>query len=74
MYKLFINRGIQIYSWSFPEVMKEVFSARANIYNTRKFNFFETHMPTSKRYGLNSIPYKANQFWNLPPENLINFT
>ena len=25
---------------------------------------------TSNRYELNSIPYKANHFWNLLPENL----
>ena len=53
-----------------PEIMNEVFSTRANIYNTRQFNVFETHIPTSNRYGLNSIPYKANQLWNLLPENL----
>ena len=53
-----------------PEIMNEVFSTRANIYNTRYFNVFETHIPTSNRYGLNSIPYKANQLWNLLPENL----
>ena len=50
--------------------MNKVFSTRANIYNTRQFNVFETHIPTSNRYGLNSIPYKANQLWNLLPENL----
>ena len=26
-------------------------------------------IPTSNRYGLNSIPYKVNQRWNLLPEN-----
>ena len=50
--------------------MNEVFSTRGNIYNTRQFNVFETQIPTSNRYGLNSIPYKANQLWNLIPENL----
>ena len=53
-----------------PEIMNEVFSPRANIYNTPLFNVFETHRPTSNRYGLNSIPYKANDLWNLLPENL----
>ena len=52
-----------------PEITNEVFS-RANIYNTRQFNVFETHIPTLNRYGLNSIPYKASQLWNLLPENL----
>ena len=53
-----------------PEMMNEVFSTRANIYNTRQFNIFETQIPTSSRYGLNSIPYKANQPWNLLLHNL----
>ena len=47
-----------------PEIMNDVFSARANIYNTRQFNVFETHTPTLNRCGSNSIPYKANQLWN----------
>ena len=53
-----------------PEIMNDVFSTRANMYNTQQFNVFETHTPTSNRYGLNSILYKANQHWNLLPENL----
>ena len=53
-----------------PEIMNQVFSTRANIYNTWQFNVFKTHIPTSNRYGLNSIPYKANQLWNLLPEKL----
>ena len=53
-----------------PKIMKEVFSTRANIYNTRQFNVLGTHIPTSSRYGLNSIPYEANQLWNLLPESL----
>ena len=52
------------------EIMNEVFSTRGNIYNARQFNVFETQIPTSDRYGLNSILYKANQLWNLLPENL----
>ena len=48
-----------------PETMKDVFSTKANIYNTRQFNVFETYIPTLSRYGLNLIPYKANQLWNL---------
>ena len=43
-----------------PKTMNEVLSTRTNIYNTRQFNVLETHIPTSNRYGLNSIPYKAN--------------
>ena len=53
-----------------PEIMNEVFPTRANIYNTREFNVFETHIPTSNKCGLNSILYKTNQLWNLLPGNL----
>ena len=75
MYKLFINRSIQIYSWYFscPETINQVFSTRAYIYNTRQFNVFKTHNPNSNIYGFNSIPYKANQLWNLLPENLKSY-
>ena len=55
------------------EIMNEGFSTGANIYNTRQFNVFETHIPTSNKNGSNSIPYKANQLWNLLPENLKLF-
>ena len=53
-----------------PEIINEVFSTKANIYNKRQFNVFETHMPNSNRYGLNLVLYKANKLWNLLPENL----
>ena len=53
-----------------PKIMNKVFSTRANIYNTRQFNVFETHIPTSNRCGLNSIYFKANHLWNLLAENL----
>ena len=51
-----------------PETMNEVFSKIAKIYNTQQFNIFETYIPASNRYGLNSILYKANQLRNLLPE------
>ena len=53
-----------------PEIIKEVFSTRANIYNITQFNVFETQIPTLNRPTLNSIPYKARQLCNLLPENL----
>ena len=55
------------------EIMNDVFSTRESIYNTPQFNVSETRIPTSNRYGLNSTPYKANQLWNLLPENLKSY-
>ena len=43
------------------KIMNKIFSTRKNIFNTRQFNVFQTHIPTLSRYGLNSMPYKANQ-------------
>ena len=71
MHKLFLLTEVykHIHGLS-PEIMNKVFSTGANIYNTRQFNVFETHIPTSNRYGLNSIYFKANHLWNLLAENL----
>ena len=52
------------------DAMNEVFSTRADFYNTQQFNFFQTHILTWNQYVLNPIPYKANQLRNFKPENL----
>ena len=41
--------------------------------NTRPFNVSKTLLPTSNRYGLNLIPYKFNNPWNLLHQNLKSF-
>ena len=53
-----------------PDIMSRIFSTRQNVYNTRNFNIFETSMPHSNRFGLNSITYRSNQLWNLVPDNM----
>ena len=53
-----------------PEITNVIFSTKANIYNTRQFNVSETHIPTSNRYRLSLVPYKAKQLWDLLTENL----
>ena len=63
-----MNSLTEVYKYNnrlFPETMNEVFSTGANICNIWHFNVLKTHVPTSNRYGLNSIPYKINQLWNL---------
>ena len=42
-----------------PEIMNKVFSTRADIHNTQQFIDIETHIPTSKRYGSNSIEFES---------------
>ena len=53
-----------------PEIMNEIFTIQRNINNLRSFNIFQTNIPRSNRYGLNSIPYRANQLWKILPENI----
>ena len=45
-----------------PEIMNE-FSLPEQIFIMHDNNVFQTHIPTSNRYELNLIPYKASQFW-----------
>ena len=50
IYQRFINSLLtEVYKYahgSSPEIMNDVFSTRANIYNTQQFNVFETDIPT----------------------------
>ena len=50
IYQRFINSLLtEVYKYAHglsPEIMNDVFSTRANIYNTQQFNVFETDIPT----------------------------
>ena len=48
-----------------PDIMNDVLAVSKHRYNTRHYNLYETHRPKTDRYGRNSIPYRANQIWNL---------
>ena len=69
MTKLAINEVSKYIQCFSSKIINEGFSTRANSYNPRQFNVFQTHITISNRYGLN-LPYKANLTWNLLPENL----
>ena len=55
-----------------PDIMNEVFTIRRNIYNVRTFCIFRSNIPSSNRYGLNSITYRASQLWNILPYDIEN--
>ena len=40
--------------------------------NTSDYNLFVTDRPKTDRCGRNSIPYRANQIWNLLPRQIKN--
>ena len=42
-----------------PEIMNDIFKLRENMYNLRNFHFFQTENPSSLKYRLDAIPYRA---------------
>ena len=59
-------------NWISPEIMNDTLAVSKYRYNTRNYNLFVTDRPKTDRYGRNSIPYKANQIWNLLPGQIKN--
>ena len=55
-----------------PDIMNDILAVSKNWYNTRHYHFFVTDPPKTDRYGRNSIPYRANQIWNLLPSEIKN--
>ena len=55
-----------------PPIMSEILFLRQNVYNLRTFNIFSSDIPNSNRYGLNSLPYRASQLWNILPTYIKN--
>ena len=44
-----------------PDNMNNIFKLRENSYNLRNFQIFESQNPRTKKFGLDSIAYRANQ-------------
>ena len=55
-----------------PDVMNDILAVSKHKYNTRHYNLFVTDRPRTDRHGRNSIPYRANQIWNLLPRQIKN--
>ena len=56
--------------------MNDILAVSKHRYKTRHYNLFINDRPETDRYGRNSIPYRANQIWNLLPraiKNSVNF-
>ena len=53
-----------------PDIMNDTLAASKDHYNTRHYNIFVTDQPKTDRYGQNSIPYRANQIWNVLPRQI----
>ena len=55
-----------------PYIMNDVLAVSKHRYNARHYNLFVTDRPKTAKYGRNSIPYRANQIWNLLPSEIKN--
>ena len=55
-----------------PGIMNDILAVSKHRYNTRHYSLFVTDRPKTDRYGRYSIPYRANQIWNLLPREIKN--
>ena len=57
-----------------PDIMSDIFKLRENTYNLRNFHIFESQNPRTKKFGLDSIAYRASQLWENFPEEIPSST
>ena len=57
-----------------PDIMSDIFKLRENTYNLRNSHMFESQNARTKKFGLDSIAYRASQLWKNVPEEIRNST
>ena len=57
-----------------PDIISDIFKVRESTYNLRNFHIFESQNPRTKKFGLDSIAYRASQLWKNVPEEIRNST
>ena len=57
-----------------PDIMSDMFKLRENTYNLRSFGIFKSQNPRTKKFGLDTIAYRASQLWKNVPEEIRNST
>ena len=57
-----------------PDIMSDIFKLRENTYNLRNVHIFESQNLRTKKFGLDSIAYRASQLWKNVPEEIRNST
>ena len=63
--------GMRMPKWNFTLTLWMIHLQFQNP-NTSDYNLFVTDRPKTDRYGRNSIPYRANQIWNLLSRQIKN--
>ena len=56
------------------DIMSDIFKLTENTYNLRNFHISESQISRSKKFGLDSIAYRASQLWKNVPEEIRNST
>ena len=54
------------------DIINTIFTLRQNTYNLRNFHAFESHNPRRKKFGIDSIAYRASQLWKNVSEKMAN--
>ena len=53
-----------------PNIMNTIFKLRQNTNNLKNVHAFEYQNPRTKKFGLDSIAYRASQHWKNIPEEI----
>ena len=62
---------IEVYKY-LNDLSPDIMSVWENTYNLRNFHIFESQNPRTKKFGLDSIAYRASQLWKNVPEEIRN--
>ena len=66
---------IEVYKYLnglYPNSMSDIFKLRENTYNLENSHMFESQNARTKKFGLDSIAYRASQLWKNVPEEIRN--
>ena len=52
------------------DIINTIFKLKQNTYNLENFHPFQYQNPWTKKFGLDSIAYRASQLWENVPEGI----
>ena len=54
------------------DIRSDIFKFRENAYNLRNVHIVKSQNPKTKKFGFDSISYRASQLWKNVPEEIRN--
>ena len=64
---------IEVYKY-LNDLSPDIMSVWENTYNLRNFHIFESQNPRTKKFGFDSIAYRASQLWKNVSEEIRHLT